>query len=63
MKAPDKVRFEYVSKGTAPPVIHVFINGVEVANVLNSTITTTRDKRTTVTLEFEAQVVVTLVEA
>ena len=63
MRTLDKVRFEYVSKGTAPPVIHVFINDMEVANVLNSTITTTKDKRTTVTLEIEAQVEVTMVEA
>ena len=62
MKQSNRVLFEYVQKGLEPPSCHVFIDGVEVASVLNSTVTTTRDRRTTVTLEFEARVEVQHVE-
>lgn len=65
MRTLDKIRFEYVqdkSEPPKPPVIRTYINGVEVLNAINMTIES-KNKRTFVTLEFEAQVEVVQVES
>jgi len=62
MKHPDNVRFEYRSKTLDVPVVHVSVNGTEIHNIINASVSM-NGKRTTGTLEFIAQVNVVQVEA